>query len=108
MYQSPELNAALSSGGNPFDERRVGTFTSVGRRETDTAKMNKDRGIVIHPFNGDASQSLFCIFDGHGDAGHNVAEFMMLRLPELLERDGTRLATDELTEKSLSRARAAR
>ena len=86
MYQSPELNSAPGSGGNPFDERRVGTFTSVGRRETDTAKMNQDRGIVIHPFNGDASQSLFCIFDGHGDAGHNVAEFMMLRLPELLAR----------------------
>ena len=28
MYQSPELNSAPGSGGNPFDERRVGTFTS--------------------------------------------------------------------------------
>ena len=42
------------------------------------AKINQDRGCIVHPFMGDPTALLACVFDGHGESGDKVSKFAML------------------------------
>ena len=64
-------------------------------------KTNQDRGLVTYPVGENPRQALLCVFDGHGKAGEEVSEFVMLRFPDLLEADKDRLSDPEQREKCL-------
>ncbi|KAJ1456262.1 phosphatase 2C-like domain-containing protein, partial [Pelagophyceae sp. CCMP2097] len=44
-----------------------------------------DRGCVVHPFGGAGNRSLFAVFDGHGEHGQDVSEFVAEHVVERLE-----------------------
>lgn len=50
------------------------------------AKVNQDRGLVVHPWCGHPSSALFGVYDGHGRRGHEVSEFFVQRLPHVLQQ----------------------
>jgi hypothetical protein len=52
-------------------------------------KVNQDRGIIKYAIGDDPSVSLFAVMDGHGEFGHQVAQFVQDKLPQYLgaERD---------------------
>lgn len=73
------------------DASRVGTFSSHGLKPglagLANAKINQDRGLITYPFADNTDEALFCVFDGHGSNGENVAEFVMWKIQEgLLNR----------------------
>jgi len=47
-------------------------------------KLNQDRAIVKFALADDADISLFGVFDGHGEFGHEVAQFVIDTLPKTL------------------------
>lgn len=67
---------------------RLGTFSLHGLKPTPNggaaAKINQDRGLVTYPLNGDPAAALLCVFDGHGQNGEDVSEFVMWALQEQL------------------------
>jgi serine/threonine protein phosphatase PrpC len=63
--------------------------------KTALPKTNQDRGCCVFPFAGSATQALFCVFDGHGEHGHWVSEFVMVQMPVCLERELAKRATPE-------------
>jgi len=59
------------------------------------AKINLDRGSVVHPFGTDPQykQALFCVYDGHGALGDKVSHYVMNNVQDDLEKHPT-LYTD--------------
>ena len=111
-FQSPELDQSLNPSArcvvvNPFPDSLVGTFTNHGVKPIfgtagpGEVKTNQDRGLVTYPVGENPRQALLCVFDGHGKAGEEVSEFVMLRFPDLLEADKDRLSDPEQREKCL-------
>lgn len=49
-------------------------------------KQNQDRATVIWGLNDDPDTSLFGVFDGHGENGHVVAQFVVDILPKVLAK----------------------
>jgi len=47
-------------------------------------KMNQDRAIVVWGLQGDPEINLYGVFDGHGEVGHVVAQFVVDVLPRIL------------------------
>jgi len=89
----------------PFDDATLGTYSHHGIEpkyygEGFTSKINQDRGCVVHPYVDSETQSLFCVFDGHGERGDEVSEFVLEQIVARLEADAD-LATDP--EKALVR-----
>ena len=70
---------------------------SPGRNGKGIAKINQDRGVVHHPFNGSQNEALFCVFDGHGSGGEKVAEYCMRKIPTALQEKGDLRASTEAT-----------
>uniref|UniRef100_A0A6U7GBJ2 PPM-type phosphatase domain-containing protein n=1 Tax=Haptolina brevifila TaxID=156173 RepID=A0A6U7GBJ2_9EUKA len=90
---SPELGA--KSTDVPFDQTKVyGTFSCHGvepgtREGQKVAKINQDRGAVVYPLDVDykrieCTEALFCVYDGHGEFGDKVSQFVVTKLPEML------------------------
>lgn len=50
------------------------------------AKINQDRALALHPFNGDPKCALLGVFDGHGKQGEQVSTFVKQHLPGLIEK----------------------
>ena len=50
------------------------------------AKVNQDRGLVVHPFCGLMSMLLFGVYDGHGRRGRKVSEFVARALPSTVQQ----------------------
>lgn len=50
------------------------------------AKINQDRAVAIHPFNGDSKCCLLGVYDGHGKQGEQVSAFVKEHLPGMIER----------------------
>jgi serine/threonine protein phosphatase PrpC len=50
------------------------------------AKINQDRAVAIHPFNGDEKCTLLGVYDGHGKQGEQVSAFVKEHLPRLIEK----------------------
>jgi protein phosphatase 2C family protein 2/3 len=76
----------------PFVLDFVGTYSCHGvepgmRAGETSAKINQDRGCVCHPFgeNPAYTQSLFCVYDGHGALGDKVSHFVMNEVQAQLE-----------------------
>ena len=47
-------------------------------------KPNQDRILTIPNFMDDPNKALFAVFDGHGDYGGEVADFVVAKLPSIL------------------------
>lgn len=75
------LNASLAGAGNGCsaldDPSVVGTFSCHGREvgadEKEVGKVNQDCACVASALGGHAGTALLCVFDGHGDKGHDVS-----------------------------------
>jgi len=50
-------------------------------------KVNQDRAIVLYGLKDDNDMSLFGVMDGHGEFGHQVAEFVQKNLKQFLEAE---------------------
>ena len=111
-YQSKEISGRGSANSRrsstPFDRARIGTHTRhglmPGPRGFSAAKINQDRGVVCWPFNGSYNQALLCVFDGHGSKGERASEFCMKTVPELLEKESSKLKA--APPAAISKARA--
>ena len=86
MSMSPEMGVVKPRATLPFDPTNVGTYSCHGVEpghavgETH-AKINQDRGCIISPLQPDTPSAtlvmaLFCVFDGHGQFGDKVSEFV--------------------------------
>ena len=69
-----------------------------------SAKINQDRGFITYPLAGD-QQMVFCVYDGHGSNGEQVSEFLMLKVPDLLEEDPQKSTPDGPSERSCTPSR---
>ena len=49
-------------------------------------KQNQDSYGVTLKFAGEDGDSLFCVYDGHGDEGHDCARFAKKKLPQILAK----------------------
>jgi len=58
-------------------------------------KLNQDRAIIIWGLQDDPDVCLFGVFDGHGEYGHEVAQFVIETLPKTLA--GQKLKDDPVT-----------
>jgi hypothetical protein len=47
-------------------------------------KVNQDRAVIKYALGDDPSVSLFAVMDGHGEFGHQVAQFVQDKLPVYL------------------------
>ena len=69
---------------------RTGAFATLPGLEPapggTVAKVNQDRGLVIHPWCSRTSMALFGVYDGHGRRGHEVSEFVVKTLPDILRQ----------------------
>ncbi|KAJ8610297.1 hypothetical protein CTAYLR_009076 [Chrysophaeum taylorii] len=88
--QTVEAEAALIEP--PFDDSTLGTYSHHGIEpkyygEGFSCKINQDRGCVVHPYVDSDRQSLFCVFDGHGERGEEVSEFVLESIVGKLELD---------------------
>ena len=87
---STELGARRPAASLPFSPEMVGTYSCRGSRSdplgpTAPPKVNQDRGCVCFPLgDGALRQALFCVFDGHGPAGHDVSSYAATSLPAAL------------------------
>lgn len=101
----------------PFPDDVLGTYSHHGIEpkyygEGHTSKINQDRGCVVYPYVDSDRRSLFCVFDGHGERGEDVSEFVLEQIVQKLEADpelvtapekaliATFLHTDEALAKS--------
>ena len=103
-YQSPEMSnqslpAQAGGGTNPFAPDVVGTYSNQGMKPgahgKPNAKINQDRGLITYPLADDHSMALLAVYDGHGANGEQVSEFVMLKVPDLLEEAGARQLWDD-------------
>ena len=103
-YQSPEMSnqslpAHAGGGTNPFAPNVVGTYSNQGMKPgahgKPNAKINQDRGLITYPLADDHSMALLAVYDGHGANGEQVSEFVMLKVPDLLEEAGARQLWDD-------------
>ena len=80
---------------NPLPPDKVCTYSNHGIKPgmygKASAKINQDRGFITYPLAGDRQMALFCVYDGHGSNGEQVSEFLMLKVPDLLEEDPQKL-----------------
>ena len=103
-YQSPEVTQPDVAGPgnvNPLPSHLVGTYSNHGVKPgaygKPSAKINQDRGFITYPLSGDKSMCLMAVYDGHGANGEMVSEFVMVKVPDLLEEHPERLRTDPVT-----------
>ena len=54
-------------------------------------KVNQDRAVVKYALGEDVNVSLWGVMDGHGEFGHQVAQFIQERLPAVLAAQGALL-----------------
>jgi len=96
-YQSPELGAA-GEGLVPLPQGKVGSWSNHGVKPEHNgrakAKTNQDRGQITYPLAGHMQMALLCVYDGHGTCGEQVSEFVMLKMPDLLEAQIDRIHSD--------------
>ena len=66
---------------NPLPPDKVCTYSNHGIKPgmygKASAKINQDRGFITYPLAGDRQMALFCVYDGHGMHGHDVAQEVM-------------------------------
>ena len=103
-YQSPEVTLPDVAGPgnvNPLPSHVVGTYSNHGIKPgpygKPSAKINQDRGFITYPLCGDKTMCLMAVYDGHGSNGELVSEFVMVKVPDLLEENPERLRTDPVS-----------
>ena len=79
-------------GINPFAPNVVGTYSNHGMKPgaygKPSDKINQDRGFITYPLANDQSMALLAVYDGHGANGEQVSEYVMLKVPDMLEEAG--------------------
>jgi len=88
---------------------RFGVATAAGQATGITEKQNQDRSFTEYGVNGDVRLDLFGVFDGHGEKGHDVSEYVSKQITnfisqeiEQLEKETVeKLESDESTVKGL-------
>lgn len=96
-FNAPKKNIKQSLPLFEFASKSFVTLTQQGASH----KFNQDRGLYVAPFLPDISpliskhktearSFLACIFDGHGELGHEVAQEMVEKFPLLLGQKLTR------------------
>lgn len=48
----------------------------------------QDRGFITYPLANDRSMALLAVYDGHGSNGEQISEYVMLKVPDMLEAAG--------------------
>lgn len=76
--------------------------SDVGIVPYNNSKVNQDRALIVTPFLDDKGQALFGVFDGHGSVGHEVSQYVIDKLPSLVQATGELLTTD--TPQALAQA----
>ena len=88
--EAPESRSAEHAPSNksPFRPERVGMYSKRGCKQGDDGqlivKINQDRGCACSRHVDGTNVALFCVFDGHGQHGEHVSEFVMTRAQTLL------------------------
>lgn len=95
-YHAGELSAANDSsvnryvpalGEQMFGRAIVGLVGQPGHmpKGYGVRKLNQDRGCVCYPVRKQQTAAMVAVFDGHGDYGHRVSEYAIVRLAELIQ-----------------------
>lgn len=90
----------------PFPSTVLGTYSCHGIEpswtdEGYTEKINQDRGCVVHPFRQNLREAVFCVFDGHGEHGDLVSQYVMTEVPRRLETNAKLTSNPEQALKEI-------
>lgn len=77
--------------------------SNVGIVPFNPHKVNQDRPMMVTPFMGSLNKALFGVFDGHGQLGHDVSQFVIDNLPEYTANALADAETDAEIEKALKK-----
>jgi len=66
--------------------REYYSLSKVGYVPYNPGKVNQDRACEVVPFGKSRDKAFFGVFDGHGQHGHLVSEFVARNLPKFLMR----------------------
>jgi len=98
--QDPDLTSekSLPEDLKHVGEDFVGSYSCHGFDGSE--KVNQDRGSIEYPLGGDLYQALFCVVDGHGPNGAEVAQSTLLSLHTLVHEDSRthRRGSDAMTQ----------
>eukprot|EP00903_Cladosiphon_okamuranus_P013274 g12376.t1 len=90
IYRALELGDTSVHQTAPFPASILGIYSCHGAEpgweegDEDFAKINQDRACVVHPFMGSETCVLLCVYDGHGDRGDMVSNYVMNEMPMVL------------------------
>ncbi|KAJ1455350.1 phosphatase 2C-like domain-containing protein [Pelagophyceae sp. CCMP2097] len=82
LQKSTLYPPATDNAPRPLPPSVLGAFSCHGQSSPSMPKENQDRCLVSAPFGrfADARCALCIVADGHGESGHNVADFVAKRL----------------------------
>jgi len=66
---------------------RTSALSQKGYVPYNKKKVNQDRAIIKYALKDDVDISLFGVFDGHGEVGHLVSQFVIDQLPIFLAKE---------------------
>jgi len=72
----------------PISSSKVGIYSNAGYKRRfgcPPQTTNQDRGLISYPLGGNSEQMMLAVFDGHGDYGHEVSDFVAFTLPREYE-----------------------
>mmetsp|Transcript_43267 Transcript_43267/g.63466 ORF Transcript_43267/g.63466 Transcript_43267/m.63466 type:complete len:489 (+) Transcript_43267:202-1668(+) len=89
-FQSHEIGD-VPAKPQPFPLEVVGTYSCHGIEPSwdddgYTAKINQDRGCVAYPYAESDLTGFFAVFDGHGEQGDKVSQFVVDAVQKRLEK----------------------
>jgi serine/threonine protein phosphatase PrpC len=81
------------------------SISKVGYVPFNPSKVNQDRACEVAPFGRAKDKAFFAVFDGHGQYGHNVSQYVASTLPKFILRQRDLDKTDpRSTVKALTAA----
>jgi serine/threonine protein phosphatase PrpC len=94
-FKAPELHPETAMGDSgtghmPLPKDIIGIYSNHGCKFDKDGKaltINQDRGCITYPLAGDLNMMLMTVNDGHGPSGEQISEFVMQKIPEILEND---------------------
>lgn len=81
--EAEEVGEEKSAAGKPIWGQWA-TVTRVGFVPFNQSKVNQDRAMEVANFNKQKDRAFFGVFDGHGQLGHLVSQYVITNLPKHL------------------------
>lgn len=82
LYQFPTLPSYLRNADHAIRVSAVSSLSQIGRKRQELKPQNQDRVLVLTPVPGFPQARVYAVFDGHGENGHSVSQYLKETVPE--------------------------